>query len=145
MKTHRQQSNRWVLASALAVLMTGGVAQVQAAQDEVVRVSEDRAANSRPVLHMRQGAESRSVTVRYGDLDLSRTAGAQTLYVRLTSAARTVCAPSPTRDLAAHRDWNRCFSEALDDAVTETGSHALAALHQERTGRAVSTQVASRN
>jgi UrcA family protein len=143
MNTHSQRNRTQLLANALAVLMAAGIAQAQAGQDEVMRVSENRDATSSPVPQVRQGAESRSVTVRYGDLNLNRTAGAKTLYVRLTSAARSVCAPSQTRDLAAHRDWNSCFSEALDAAVAETGSHALASLHQERTGRAVFNQVAS--
>lgn len=145
MNTQQQRRGKWLLANTLAALMIGGIAQAQAAQDEVMHVSKERATNASPLPHLRRGAESRSVTVRYGDLDLTRTAGAKTLYARLTSAARSVCAPAAQHDLAAHRDWSICYSDALDAAVAETGSNALASLHRERTGRSVSTQVASVN
>jgi UrcA family protein len=45
-----------------------------------------------PVVHgVRATTNGPSVTVRYADLDLSRVAGAQTLYKRIKGAARSVC------------------------------------------------------
>jgi UrcA family protein len=50
------------------------------------------------------------VTVRFGDLDLSKPQGAETLYRRIRSAARQVCAPLDGGDLASKmraRVWTR--------------------------------------
>ena len=41
-------------------------------------------------------AEPASITVKYGDLDLSTPSGAHTLYSRISGAARTVCGYSGT-------------------------------------------------
>lgn len=72
-----------------------------------------------------------SVTVRYGDLDLSRPEGARALYTRLQAAAQRVCdAGNP--GLAARRAARLCSVETLDAAVTAARSAHLDALHATR-------------
>ncbi|MCG3168941.1 MAG: hypothetical protein CALGDGBN_00451 [Pseudomonadales bacterium] len=84
-------------------------------------------------------AETRSVVVRYGDLDLARDAGVQTLYARLIRASQAVCAPREDRIPAQRADWRRCHDAALDEAVVATGLERIVALHRERSGRDLST------
>lgn len=144
MKTHRQYGRAWALAAALSAVFVTGAGTTQAAQEEV-RVKTQRPADATAPMARRQGAETRSVTVRFDDLALQRPAGAKTLYARLRTAARNVCAPAAPRELAAHRDWNQCYSEALDQAVAATESSQVSALHLARTGRGLAADVALRN
>jgi len=72
---------------------------------------------------------TRSVTVDYADLDVSRPAGARALYVRIKRAARTVCAPLESRDLHRVALWRDCYEQAVADAVAEIGRPTLTALH----------------
>ena len=62
-----------------------------------------------------QGVSVRTVTVRFGDLDLSTTAGAKTLYQRIRGAARTVCGEEEDYDLGldSRRYWNSCYQSGL--------------------------------
>ncbi len=142
MKTQREAGMRWVLAGALAALASAGATNLHAAQDEL-QVTKPRATAAVASHSPRAGAESRSVTVTFGDLDLRSAAGVKTLYTRLKTASRTVCSPAASRDLAAHRDWAICYSSALDTAVAETRSDPVAMLHTERTGRVLTPEVAS--
>ena len=143
MRTFRQQ-RACLLASTLATILITGIADAHAGQDEV-RVSEGRATTPAAPARPRQGAESRSVIVRYADLNTAGVEGAKTLYARLRTAARSVCAPAPQRDLAAHRDWSMCYSDALEKAVADSGSGPVAQIHHERSGRSATAQVASAN
>ena len=120
MNIHIRANGRWLLASAVTAFVSGGISAAYASQDEV-RVRNERAAQATIVAARKPGAESKSLTVRYDDLDLSADAGNRTLYRRLTSAARTVCGPAPGHDLAQHRDWSDCYQGALDAAVAEIG------------------------
>lgn len=75
-----------------------------------------------------------SVTVSFADLDLSKPAGAQTLYKRIRAAARRVCGPVDTH--VAVRRWSgECFETAIDDAVAKVDRPSLTALHKEDTSR----------
>jgi UrcA family protein len=76
------------------------------------------------------GGETRSVAVRYADLDLNREAGARTLYQRLRNAARDVCGTANPRDLPGRAAVRECRSAALTDAVTRLGNERVAALHR---------------
>lgn len=76
-----------------------------------------------------------SMKVKFDDLDLSRKAGAQTLYDRLRSAARRVCAADHSSALIPLiRSENRCFAESLQRAVEDIDNQILTALHEQRTG-----------
>jgi UrcA family protein len=82
------------------------------------------------------GMETRSVPVRYADLDLSREAGVRALYDRLRSAASRACGTFDNRDLAGRKYWQSCRDAALADAVGRLGNERVAALHQANQGRA---------
>jgi UrcA family protein len=60
--------------------------------------------------------------VRFKDLDLSTAEGAQTLYERITMAARIVC-----RD--AGHEARECRTRAVDDAVRAVGRPLLSSVH----------------
>ena len=83
-------------------------------------------------------AEPASITVKYGDLDLSTPSGAHTLYSRISGAARTVCGYSGT-DFIDQAIWKGCYRGAIADAVAKVNSPLLTAVH---TGRPVSPTVA---
>jgi len=69
-----------------------------------------------------------SVTVRYADLDLSTSAGANELYQRIQAAAKQVCGP-PGADLIEQTGWRRCYRMAVGDAVRKVNSPLLIAVH----------------
>jgi UrcA family protein len=73
-----------------------------------------------------------TVVVRYGDLDLSTQEGAQTLYKRISSAARQVCPAGDPRVLARFDYSRNCRAAAIARAVSNVHSSRLAALHAER-------------
>jgi UrcA family protein len=79
-----------------------------------------------------------SVKVSYADLDLSTIAGAQTLYGRIRTAARSVCGYEG-RGVTDQAFWNACFRGAIADAVAKVNNPLLTAVH---TGRPVDTTVA---
>ncbi len=79
-----------------------------------------------------------SVKVSYRDLNLSTIAGAQALYGRIKTAARSVCGYEG-RNLFDQSFWNACYRGAITDAVAKVNSPLLTAVH---TGRPVDTTVA---
>jgi UrcA family protein len=58
-----------------------------------------------------------SVSIHYGDLDLSRTEGAASLYNRLNSAAKSVCRELETSQL--QMQYAACIEHAIKTAVTQ--------------------------
>ena len=72
----------------------------------------------------------RRQVVTFADLDLTRPAGAQELYRRIKSAARSVC---ETYD-GLTRDRN-CEEQAVARAVGDVGAPLLKARHQSSTHR----------
>jgi UrcA family protein len=76
--------------------------------------------------------------VRYADLDISHEAGARTLYRRIEAAAREVCHV----DFYSYRrlpgNDQQCFQRAVDDAVKQVDSAALAQIHGGATPRLAS-------
>ena len=73
-------------------------------------------------------AEVVTKVVRFDDLDLSKGAGARTLYGRIAAAARVVC-----RD-EADGTVRSCRTRAVDDAVRTVGSPLLSSIHRSTTG-----------
>ena len=69
-----------------------------------------------------------SVTVRYADLDLSTSAGANALHQRIQAAAKQVCS-SPGADPIEQIGWRSCYRKAVDDAVRKVNSPMLIAVH----------------
>ena len=76
--------------------------------------------------------------VSYADLDLSKPAGAQTLYKRIQAAARNVCGPVDqyTFVVSAY-SFRKCYQAAVEGAVAQVDRPSLTALHREesRTAR----------
>jgi UrcA family protein len=76
------------------------------------------------------------VTVSYADLDLSKPAGAQTLYKRIKSAASRVCgAGGRYTHLEGRKAWRNCYDTAIANAVAQIDRPTLTALHREETNR----------
>jgi UrcA family protein len=82
---------------------------------------------------------AREKVVEYGDLNLSSPRGVETLYRRISRAARTVCGVENGRqpvDLAMRA--RRCKNQAVADAVARIDLPQLNAYHaqlQERSAR----------
>ncbi|GMU70007.1 MAG: hypothetical protein AMXMBFR37_23390 [Steroidobacteraceae bacterium] len=70
------------------------------------------------------------VYVHYSDLNANSAQGAEALYARLKSAAKTACGGEPGRGLDAFADFRQCRSDALSQAVADVGSRTLTALHR---------------
>lgn len=78
------------------------------------------------------------VTVSYADLDLSKAAGAQTLYKRIKNAAARVCGSSGRYTiLEGRKAWHACYDTAVANAVAQIDRPTLTALHREETNREV--------
>ena len=74
-----------------------------------------------------------SATVRYGDLDLNRTAGADLALSRIARAARDVCGEAPgPRELAKRTRYRACVATATDAAVATIDAPVVTARHQGR-------------
>lgn len=69
-----------------------------------------------------------SMTVKYGDLDLTTQQGISTLYHRLSIAAERVCPAVDNQNLSALRHARACQSEAIERAVRSIGNPMLANL-----------------
>ena len=86
-----------------------------------------------------------SVVVHFGDLDLSRSAGAAALYQRLKGAAETVCAPLDDRNVARHMSFRACVQSAISTAVANVDQPALTAYYETKTiGRNATIQIAQK-
>jgi UrcA family protein len=71
---------------------------------------------------------TKSQVVEFGDLDLTRNAGAQTLYKRLRIAAREVCKPEVERYFVkAWKGYNKCVNDSVATAVATVDSETLRA------------------
>jgi UrcA family protein len=70
-----------------------------------------------------------TVTVAYGDLDLSSEQGANALYARVAYAARQVCGASglDIRNLQAYAAERACESQAISKAVHDVRAPQVAA------------------
>jgi len=82
----------------------------------------------------RAAEPARSVTVAYGDLNLTSAAGTDALYARIVSAARAVCGAGEVdiRNLQAFAAEQACESSAITQAVQAVHNPALAALYAKR-------------
>jgi UrcA family protein len=88
--------------------------------------------------------EPLKVTVKYGDLDVSRLQGSVVLYGRIRVAADKVCSPYDGRDLSAKMHRAACVNKAIDDAVNAVNQPALLAVYSAKTGKTLPVHVALR-
>ncbi|MGH8236598.1 MAG: UrcA family protein [Steroidobacteraceae bacterium] len=78
----------------------------------------------------------KSEPVSFADLDLSKPAGAQTLYKRIQAAARRVCGPADRyTHLTPSKVFRECYETAIADAVAQVDRPSLTALHKEQASR----------
>lgn len=85
-----------------------------------------------PVRAANADADVPSMTVHYNELNLGNEAGVQTLYRRLTAAARQVCASQDGRRLQEQLAFRSCVALSLERAVREARNEAVLALHAEK-------------
>jgi UrcA family protein len=74
-----------------------------------------------------------SVTIRFADLNLNTTAGARTLYQRISGAAHLVCGPDG-RGFDEQREWRGCYQQAVRNAVAQVHSPLLSSEFAEQQG-----------
>jgi UrcA family protein len=86
------------------------------------------------------GADVRSETVKFADLNVGTPAGAEALYGRIHAAAWHVC-QQPAGALQAART---CMKRAESDAVGKVNAPLLTAFYQKKTGSNPQTIIANR-
>ena len=105
--------HQFVAICAVATLLTGGMTTAATAAD--------------------QWTKKDTITVRYGDLNLSHPAGAAELYRRIDRAARKVCGDASMRyALPAVRAVQECERIAVANAVNFVNKAQLTALHNAK-------------
>lgn len=87
-----------------------------------------------------QGDGPPSALVRFGDLNLDSSAGAQILYERIVRAAYTVCAPfAAAGHLTPSGAWYNCVDQAIAGAVRRVDRPSLTAYYARRQGQVVTS------
>jgi UrcA family protein len=81
------------------------------------------------------GLEFREVTVKFGDLDVTRPPGATVLYHRIRAAAREVCSPE-FHTLGATIPVDSCVEKSIAEAVAKVNQPALSAILNAKRGKA---------
>ena len=84
------------------------------------------------------GYEVATRTVKYGDLDLTRSAGAASLYSRIQYAANAVCEPAvssiPRESILPTR---HCVEQSIARAVADVNAPALTSYYLSKTKQAI--------
>ena len=83
------------------------------------------------------------VTVKFGDLEISRPQGAAALYGRIRSAAEKVCSPFEGPGLWAKAHLDACIHKAVADAVIAVNEPALLAVYSAKLGKTQPARVTS--
>ena len=78
------------------------------------------------------GEDAPSVTVRYGDLNLTSQEGIASLYRRIRYAAGVVCSALDGRDPMRETLWHDCYNHAVANAVHAVHNETLSAYHSQR-------------
>jgi UrcA family protein len=82
-------------------------------------------------------ADALQVKVKYGDLNVSSTSGATSLYNRIRYAADSVChpfRPLNNADLGAHKAFTACMQKAMSNAINEVNEPALFTVANAKNG-----------
>ncbi len=87
--------------------------------------------------------EAPQITVKYGDLDLSRAEGATVLFQRIRSAAAKTCDQFNSREVGVRAKFTSCMDHAIADAVLHVDRPALLQVYNEKTGRSLAPRLAS--
>src|SRR5215469_12722688 len=108
-----------VIPVSLVALGLGALTSVNAQGIQEVVVTANKAV----------GAETHSETVKFADLDLSKSEGLKTLLSRIRAAAGEVCAPKPEpNDTNGNTAYKKCVGDAVNQAVAKVGNPGLTAL-----------------
>lgn len=84
-----------------------------------------------------------STAIRYGDLDLDKTAGVARLYARMQAAAERVCgARYRPGTLLVEPAWRECVAAAVNAAVTKLDRPAVTEYHAAHADPAVAANAA---
>jgi UrcA family protein len=87
--------------------------------------------------------DSQAVTVKYGDLDLTRSKDATELLGRIQAAARQTCARYDGRDLHERARYQACADHAAAEAVEKINNPMLSSIYSAKTGRGSPAAVAN--
>jgi UrcA family protein len=80
------------------------------------------------------GYEVATRTVKYGDLDVTRSPGAATLYLRIRHAAQQVCEPASSAQARyAVLLSRRCTEQSIARAVADVNAPALTSYYLSQT------------
>jgi UrcA family protein len=109
MNSKVKTDERPFLACSIALLLTSVLAASTAVADNQVR----------------------SETVKFGDLKVDTTAGAEALYRRIYGAAQRVCGYEAT-SLWGQAVWRSCVRPTVDATVAKANNPLLTALHTGR-------------
>jgi UrcA family protein len=105
-----------ILAVTIFAALTGSVATISFAADS---------------------SDALQVKVKYGDLNVSSTTGATSLYNRIRGAADTVChplRPSTSADLGASKAFDACVRKAMNNAINAVNEPALFTVANAKSG-----------
>jgi UrcA family protein len=89
------------------------------------------------------GLDPLRVTVKFGDLDVSRPQGAAVLYDRIREAAEKVCPPFEVDSRKARIRRDQCINKAISEAVTKVGQPELSAVYSAKQRKSPATRLAS--
>jgi UrcA family protein len=79
-------------------------------------------------------------TVEYGDLDVTKEAGAQKLLTRITQASKKICGKRPTTVMNSMLDRHLdCRAEVIKETVQRINQPNLTLAWQASTGAAIQT------
>ena len=73
----------------------------------------------------------RSITVKFGDLNVSSPEGAAALYARIRSAATSVCSPTESTEYPFKTNFNACVHKAIAEAVTRVNRMELYTVYNQ--------------
>jgi UrcA family protein len=82
-----------------------------------------------------------TITVNYGDLNLANSAGVETLYRRIRTAATKVCRQFDQRPLNRRIKWQQCHDGAFGAAVLDVNHPSLSALYAKRGGTLMTAEI----
>ena len=85
------------------------------------------------------GDDVYSITVQFGDLDLSRQAGIAKLYLRIKGAAQRVCDQQANEQLVAKQTYSVCVKHAVANAVARVDHPMLSDYFTQRGGKPAKT------
>lgn len=83
------------------------------------------------------------VTVKFADLDISRSQGATVLFGRIRAAAESVCSPLDHGGPLDKTGFASCVKKSIADAVTSVNAPALTAVYSVKMRIAPLVRVAS--